>query len=191
MLDKSVPYFNILMCREPGTPIPDVSLPEGYSFHLFREGNEKDWVEIETSVLEFDGDRARALDKFNSHFGWAPEELKRRCVFLADPDGRYIGTATIWWEYSGQRRDPWLSYVAIRPEYQGKGLSKPLIAELLKLCLTIEGDCRIYLHTQTWSHIAVQLYRKFGFYITREPDLYKYRNDEYVQAEEILSQLYG
>ena len=190
MLDKSVPYYNILMCREPGTDIPDCPLPEGYSFSFFHDGNEHDWVDIETSVLEFDGDKQRAMDKFHSHFYWAPEETGRRCVFLKDPEGRYIGTATIWWEYSGQRRDPWLSYVAIRPEYQGKGLSKALVSHMLRLSQTIEGDRRVYLHTQTWSHIAVRLYKKFGFYITREPDLYKYRNDEYEQAEKVLSELY-
>ena len=59
-----------------------------------------------------------------------------------------------------------------------------------KLSQEIEGDRRVYLHTQSWSHVAIQLYKKFGFYITREPDLYKYKNDEYEAAEALLEKLY-
>ena len=46
MLDKSVPYYNILMCRPGNLDVPHYDLPEGFRFSLYEEGNEKDWAEI-------------------------------------------------------------------------------------------------------------------------------------------------
>ena len=188
MLDKSVPYYNILMCRPGNLDVPHYDLPEGFRFSLYEEGNEKDWAEIEWSVGEYPR-RVDALAKFQSKYFY-PNELKRRCVFIENSKSEKIATATIWWEYSGVRRDPWVSYVAVKPEYQGQGLSKCLISRILEMSEEIEGKRDVYLHTQTWSHVAVRLYKKFGFYITREPNLYKYPNDEWEQAEALLEEIY-
>ncbi len=189
MLDRSVPYYNILMKRNAGIPVQHYDLPEGYSFKMYEEGNEKDWAAIEVSVLEYIDEQA-ALNKFKK-FMAITDETKRRVCFIVAPNNEIVGTASIWWEYSGQRRDPWVNYVAIKPQYQGKGLSKALISHILELSLIIEGDRNVYLHTQTWSHIAVRLYQSFNFEITEEPNLYKYKNDEYTQAREILKQCWA
>ena len=186
MLDKSVPFLNILMCRPAGTPIPQYALPEGYSFSMFAPGDEKEWAEIEASVLEF----PRGVDAL-VRFLYAPQEVARRCLFIQNPAGEKIATATIWWEYSGKRRDPWVSYVAVKPDYQGLGLSKALLSRLLELSAEIEGDRKVYLHTQTWSHRAVKLYEKFGFYITKEPNLFKYANNQYEEATALLAEIYS
>lgn len=189
MLDKSVPFLNVLMKRPAGAPIPDAPLQEGFSFHFYTEGDEKDWAEIEASVLEF----SRAVDalvRFQAFFGDSVPELKRRCLFVADDKGYNVGTATIWWEYSGKRRDPWVSWVGVRPEYQGLGLGKALVSRLLQEAVEIEGDRAFYLHTQTWSHPAIRLYEKFGFCITDEPNLFKYKNDEHKEAKALLKEIY-
>lgn len=190
MLDKSVPFLNILMCRPPEAELPLFELPEGYAFSMFQPGDEKEWAEIEASVLEFPRG-VDALVHFEKRFLYAPHELERRCLFIEDPQGKKIATATIWWEYSGKRRDPWVSYVAVMPQYQGLGLSKALLSRLLQLSEEIEGKRKIYLHTQTWSHRAVKLYEKFGFYITKEPNLFKYANDQYEQATALLEEIYS
>ena len=189
MLDKSVPYLNILMCSPAGTKNLHYELPEGFSFAMYQPGDEREWAKIETSVLEFPTS-ADALLKFQDHFMGLSDELPRRCLFIQNADGEKIATATIWWEYSGKRRDPWVTYVAVRPEYQGKGLSNALLSRLLELGLEIEGDRNFYLHTQTWSHRAVKLYQKFGFAITKEPNLYKYKNDQYEEAAALLEEIY-
>ena len=190
MLDKSVPFLNILMCRPAGAPIPQYALPEGYSFSMFAPGDEKEWAEIEASVLEFPRG-VDALVHFQHRFLYAPQEIARRCLFIQNPAGEKIATATIWWEYSGKRRDPWVSYVAVKPDYQGLGLSKALLSRLLELSAEIEGDRKVYLHTQTWSHRAVKLYEKFGFYITKEPNLFKYANNQYEEATALLAEIYS
>ena len=65
------------------------------------------------------------------------------------------------------------------------------MSRLLQLSEEIEGKRKIYLHTQTWSHRAVKLYEKFGFYITKEPNLFKYANDQYEQATALLEEIYS
>ena len=86
MLDKSVPFLNILMCRPAGAPIPQYALPEGYSFSMFAPGDEKEWAEIEASVLEFPRG-VDALVHFQHRFLYAPQEAARRCLFIQNPAG--------------------------------------------------------------------------------------------------------
>ena len=50
MLDKSIPYYDVLMVRKKGTLVKDYKPPEGFEFVLFKSGDEKEWAEIETTV---------------------------------------------------------------------------------------------------------------------------------------------
>lgn len=167
MLDKSVPYFRVILRRAAGTPLPEAPLPEGYSFQLYQPGDAQSWGEIEASVLEFDT-AAQASAYYMEHFGCYEEEAKRRTLFLCAPNGTKIGNYTAWWCYTGQRRYPLMSWVALRPEYQGKGLGKVLIAGGLRLMIDIEGDVQMYVPTQTWSHRAIGLYQWAGFHLVTD-----------------------
>lgn len=78
--------------------------------------------------------------------------------------------------------------MSVSPGSQGLGLGKAVFANALQLMLRIEGDRDFYLHTQTWSHVAIRIYMKAGFHITREPNLRnRYANDEYDEACAILA----
>ncbi len=52
MIDRSIPYYNlILKCnRICATP---VSLPEGYSFKMYDVGDEKYWAKLEYEIGDF------------------------------------------------------------------------------------------------------------------------------------------
>ena len=190
MFDKSVPYFDVIMHRSAGSPIPEYKLPEGYKFVFFQMGDEKDWGDIQESVGGYDTD-VEAMLKFQSKYTQMPDEIVRRCIFVESPEGERVGTVMIWWEYSGLRRDPWLNYVAVKPTHQGKGICQAMLCHMLHMAIDIEGDRDMYLHTQTWSHQAIRIYEKFGFQITKEPNLYKYANDQYVQAQTVLRDIYS
>jgi len=189
MLDKTVPFIDVLMLRKAGVPVPVYPLAEGYAFTLFQPGDEKEWAEIETSVLEFKRS-VDALEYFQRNFLPSLSELQRRCLFVQGPDGNKIATATIWWEYTGKRRDPWVSWVSVRPEYQGKGLGKALISEVLRLGIEIEGDRDFYLKTQTWSYRAITIYEKVGFEIISDKNLWRYSNERYQEAIALLEDIY-
>ena len=189
MLDKSVPFAKIKMVHRAGTPIPDFPLPEGYKYVFFKEGDEVDWARIETSVGEFDSEFA-ALLRFTEEFLPNPDELKRRLLFIEDKDGKKVATANAWWSYVGDERRAWLHWVSADADYLGLGLGKAIISRVTHLLKEIEGDVDFFLSTQTWSYIAIDIYKKCGYEPTGEKALYTgiYKRD-YKKAIKILDKL--
>ncbi|GAA3402537.1 GNAT family N-acetyltransferase [Paenibacillus hodogayensis] len=170
MLDKSLEYYRVIMKREAGTPLPQADLPEGFRFALYRDGDEQAWGEIETSVLEFE-QTEEAVRYFRENYAAYATEVKRRTLFVEREDGKKVATFTAWWNYTGRRRYPFMHWVAVKPRYQGLGLGKAIIARGVRLMTELEGDCVMYIPTQTWSHKAIRLYLWAGFELeTEEPE---------------------
>lgn len=186
MLDKSVPFHRVIMHRKTNIELPDSKLPAPFSFATFTAGDEKEWAEIETSVGEFER-TVDALVYFQRDYLFALREVERRTLFVQDENGRKVATFTNWWQYTGERRDPWVHWVAVRPEYQGLGIGKAMIYEGLRRMLRIEGDRDIFLCTQTWSYKAIGIYIKAGFELTKENLLGGHIN-EYEMAMPILKE---
>jgi len=184
VLDKSIPYFNIIMKRSSDIEISNYPLPPGFSFELFSEGKEKKWAEIETSVGEFSTSED-ALNYFNANYLPYLDNLKRRLLFVKNETGEEIGTITSWWNIKGNKRIPSIHWFAVKENYQGLGIGKALVSESLKTLSILEGNKAIFLHTQTWSYKAIGLYQKFGFEIVRDGTFGEYKND-YESAIPIL-----
>ena len=58
----------------------------------------------------------------------------------------------------------------------------------MKRLIEIEGDRDVYLHTQTWSYKAINIYRNAGFEITKEKGLGGYENNDYEKAQALIAQ---
>lgn len=170
MLDKTLPYFNVIMKRRAGLPIAMHGLPAEFSVAGFVPGDEVQWASIETAVGEF---------------ATESDELARRCVFVRGVDGDAVGTITSWWNTTEERRDPSVHWLAVRPDSQGLGLAKSLVSECLKRLVWLEGGRDIFLHTQTWSHRAIAIYLKAGFEFVRQGSFGGYPND-YAKAMPVL-----
>ncbi|WP_312116542.1 GNAT family N-acetyltransferase [Brevibacillus reuszeri] len=176
MLDKSIPYYNVIMRLRSGIAASSFSLPSGYTYAWFEPGNEKKWAEIETSVGEFTTVE-QAHRYFCEHYLRYVDEVKRRVLFILNPDGEEVGTITSWWNVTGERRDPSIHWFAVKKEYQGIGLGKALVSKGLRQLKQLEGDGDIYLHTQTWSYKAIELYIQAGFEILENESFGGYQND--------------
>ena len=188
MLDKSVPYAGLYMLRKADTPVVRFPLPAGFRFTFYNDGDEADWARIETSVLEFDSVFS-ALMLYKDNFLPHVFELRRRCMFIENSDGRKVATSTAWWrDVEGQRR-PWLHWVAVEPLYQGIGLGKAIISRVIDLMIDLDGEVDFYLSTQTWSYKAVGIYKAVGFQPTDEKALYKGHRNNYRKAIRILRKL--
>ena len=186
MLDKSLPYWGLFMHRKARTPVAGAPLPDGFRFTFFSNGDEKDWARLEASVLEFDSEFAALLHFHNSFLPYA-DELSRRCVFIQNEDGKKVATATAWWlNINGQHR-PWLHWVAVEPQYQGLSLGKALVSHVIEQMINLEGDVDFYLHTQTWSYKAVNIYKQNGFFPSREKALYKDKKNNCKKAMRIIN----
>ena len=148
--------------RKNSNDLPRYDLPKGYRFRMFRDGDETLWANIETRVDEFKTEGA-ALERFEREFGARIHEMADRCLFIETDDGGAIGTITAWYgdlmgDGKVRGRIHWLGVV---PEYQGRGLSKPMLTKAMDIL--VEHHDEFYLTSQTTSWQAVNMYLNFGF----------------------------
>ena len=165
MLDKSLPYFDIIMKMrgELLAKLPEPVLPEGYSFRFYRPGDELHWARLETLVQEFPSEE-RALEYYRCRYmAKDADRLPERCVFVVDPNDIPVATTTAWFSESSMGHGNWLQWIATDPAHQGKGLGRAVIARALRRYTELGAVGNVYLHTQTWSHKAIYLYNRFGF----------------------------
>lgn len=154
--------LKIQMIRTRSNDIPMYVLPEGYRFKMFKDGDQKYWANIETRVDEFKTEE-EAHERFNREFGNKIHEMEERCLFIETEEGEVIGTTTAWYgdlKEDGQVRGR-IHWVGIVPEYQGRGLSKPIMSKAMEI-LAAKHD-EFYLTSQTTSWQAVNMYLNFGF----------------------------
>ncbi len=78
-------------------------------------------------------------------------------LIVVEINEKIIGTS--WVSNDGRRA--YLHHFAISPEYQGKGLSKPLLDETLKRVKNLGLQLKLEVHKD--NIIAKALYEKYGF----------------------------
>ena len=143
---------------------PDYPLPEGYRFVFDRPGDRDSWIAIERSAGEFDR-CDQGLAAWEKYYGNHQEELPRRMLFLVDEKtGEKAATATAFYDviHGDPSGSAWLHWVAVRREYQGQGLSKPLVAKALSVMKEL-GYTHVKVPTQTTTWLAVKIYLDMGF----------------------------
>lgn len=191
MLDKSIPYYRIILKRRSETKVPLALLPKGFSFVNFKKGDEDDWAAIETSVLEFTS-VSEAKEYFVNKYMKYIDKLNKRSIFVQNKDGQKIATFTCWNEILNNKKVPFIHWVACHPNYQGMGIGKALISYGTKKMVELDGDVDMYIPTQTWSHKAISLYQWVGFSIMKNNKKYgKYKNQAIKGFKIINNLLYG
>lgn len=160
--DERIEYYELLLHRELDD-MPVSPLPEGYHFVFYRPGDRDTWIDIETSAREFTG-YDQGLASWNRYYQGKDAELVHRMVFIENEAGEKVATATAF--YNIYREDPdgagWLHWVAVRREYQGQGLSKPLITHVLQIMASL-GYTQAKIPTQTNTWLACKVYLDLGF----------------------------
>ena len=159
-----IEYFKVKMYRSNMDSIPSYPLAAGYSIELYKPNSDDDqkWAEIATAAGEFQSvEQGRLL--FQKSFLHNPNRdlLSERLFFLANSTGRYIGEAMAWSDELDGETQGSLFWVSIIPEYQGKKLAKPLVTTVLKKIAEYSGKC--FLHSQTTSWRAINMYNDLGF----------------------------
>ena len=131
--DSRIQYYE-LMLRGEITGMEEISLPAGYHYETYRDGDRDAWIEIEKSAKEFDT-WEQGLDAWKRYYAEHTDELPARMAFVVNEAGEKVATATAFYDIRGidQSGDGWLHWVAVRREDQGKGLSKPLISHVIQI----------------------------------------------------------
>jgi len=153
-------YLRVVMVRRDLEGVPQCAVPEPYRVRWYRPGDEEVWRAIQIASDEY-GEFPPG--KFEEQFGRDETVLAQRQLYLCDADGRAIGTMTAWFgEARGWQGWGRVHWVAVLPEVQGRGLSKPLMTLTLNRLREL-GHRRAYLTTATVRPPAINLYLKFGF----------------------------
>ncbi|MBN2323942.1 MAG: GNAT family N-acetyltransferase [Spirochaetes bacterium] len=163
-------YISVRMHHPAIREAPVFTLPEGFFSRNYRPGDEAEWAGIETSAGEFDS-RDEARSHFDNEFAGREDELGERCYFIgcgartmkdrAIAD-RPIGTAMGWYgDCDGSGVTGRIHWVGIRPEFQGRGLGRPLVSLAVECLKRFHKTA--YLLTQTTSFRGVRIYLDFGF----------------------------
>jgi GNAT superfamily N-acetyltransferase len=158
----------IFMIRDDLDEIPEVELPQKFTLRSYHKGDEENWFSI-----------YKAADKYNKiysamfkqYFGADEVKLGRRQFYVCNEKKDAIATATSWYndDYHG-RSIGRIHWVAVHPDYQGRGLSKPMLSKVL-LRLKELGHKSCYLRTYDVRIRAIRLYLSFGL----RPDI---RNEQ-------------
>ena len=160
--DSRITYYSLKMER-PLDEVPDLPLPPGYRFVYYAPGDEASWTAIEISAKEID-DAEAGKAVWQRYFGGHEDEMAGRMFFVENARGEKVATATAYYDvFSGDDGvNGWVHWVAVRRDEQGHGLSKPLVARVLRQLKEI-GYARAVLSTQTTSWLACKVYLDMGF----------------------------
>ena len=163
MIDHNTPSISLTLYKSDSHTYPVASLPEGYSFAFYRDGDEYQWAQIECSVGQF-GSLEDGADCFRREF-LRDERMKPHdhTLFVVDPDGNYVATASLWnWTFLGEPcyRFHWL---AVSDRCAGLGIAQALLSRVLDMFNERYGGGVLYLLTSTRYYPAIHVYHKFGF----------------------------
>ncbi|MCX7718111.1 MAG: GNAT family N-acetyltransferase [Candidatus Sumerlaeaceae bacterium] len=151
----------IIMVRHNLDDLPPVNLAGGFSLRFHGPGDDMQWVQIQQL-----SDQINVITSqlFPDQFGRDPTAWSQRILYLVDDfNGQPVGTIAAWYGEEDQWKS-WgrIHWVAVIPEYQGRGLSKPLLAAALRRLRAL-GHSRAYLTTSAQRPAALHLYKCFGF----------------------------
>lgn len=160
--DKRIKHYELLLENDLDN-ITEYTLPDGYHFEFYKDGDRDAWIEIEKSAKEFSS-YDEGLSAWNRYYSGKENELKSRMVFVVNNQGEKVATATSFYDINKKDKSGagWLHWVAVKREYQGKGLSKPLISYVLNVMKAL-GYTHAKIPTQTNTWLAVKIYLDLGF----------------------------
>ena len=185
MLDRSIPYYNIIMKKDTPTAFDTPALPPQFELHSYRPGVQQQWAELEYKIGDFPSVQ-KASAYFAKTYLSRSALLAQRGVFVSDKKhGCLVGACIAWVNERNGAPVSSLHWLITKEAYQGRGIGSALIAAALNI-YEQENAFPVYLHTQPWSYQAVRLYHKFGFRLMKQESFVGYEN-QYALAVPILA----
>lgn len=186
MIDKTIPYFNVLMRYDGKLISAPPQAPDGYRFRSYQEGDEFAWAQMEVDNLDFDT-YDNAVKYFRQKYLSSPEKLKERFIGIENENGTLCGAVICWSDAKDEKTVSTVHWLITSPAEQGKGIGSALVRMLLYRFSQL-GALPIYLHTQPWSYPAIGIYSKYGFRLLQKDSFRGYENQS-AQALEVLQGL--
>lgn len=159
-MNLPLPNVRVVMTRGTLENLAEAPLPPGFTLRWYAPGDEAHWLRIHRAA-----DRLNVIrpELFPEQFGNDPALLGQRQCYALSPEGEVVGTASAWFDdaFEGGR---WgrVHWVAVLPEFQGRGLGGALLGAVCRRLRELGHD-RAYLTTSAARLPAIALYLKFGF----------------------------
>ncbi len=161
MLDKTIPFFPVLMLLEEQRKLPDIILPKGYQFQRYDPSYQDAWIKLHVTLGEFENYEEGKL-YFEKTF-YDLEKVKKFFLLLVDKDKKLVGTSSIWpGHHFGVERYR-IHWLGVDPLHQRQGLAKALLIKAMQLYEQTGRKETLYLTSQTNSYVAISMYLKMGF----------------------------
>lgn len=101
---------------------------------------------------------------------------------VAELDGQIVGQLGLMVEQNPRRRHVATFGMAVRDDYQGRGVGSAILAAAIDLAENWLNVSRIELTVYSDNQAAQALYKKHGFQVEGEAPQFAFRNGEYVSA---------
>lgn len=141
-----------------GFPIHD--LPAGYTFRIYRPGDDAVWTALNRATEPFFEIKP---ELWGSQFGGDLDALADRMFFVVTGDDEPVGSIAAWWEKD--RANPEergrIHWVMVHPVHQGRGLAKPMMTRAMQRLA--QSHSAAVLGTSSGRIWAVKVYLDFGF----------------------------
>lgn len=185
MLDRSIPYYNIIMKKDTPTTCDTPVLPPQFELHSYRPDVAQQWAELEYEIGDYPSVQEASAYFAKTYLG-RPGLLAQRGVFVSDKNsGCLVGACIAWFDDQNGTPVSSLHWLITKEAYQGRGIGSALIAATLSI-YEQENAFPVYLHTQPWSYQAVWLYHKLGFRLMKQESFAGYEN-QYALAVPVLA----
>lgn len=150
--------YSVRMIRENMENIPQFPIPAGYAIRNYRRNEGHIW----TRILKA-GEPYMEIDDglFDREFERHLSVMEDRSFYLTTDTGEEIGTITAWWQHREGAVWGQIHWVVIHPDYQGHGLSKPMMTVAMERLKQSHDRC--FLGTSTGRIAAIKVYLDFGF----------------------------
>lgn len=186
MLDKSIPYYNIIMRYDGPTVVEKPVLPDGYRFSSYTEGDDNRWAQMEVDNNDFDTVE-NGIIYFHNKYISNYEKLKQRFIGVRNEDNVLVGSVICWDDEKNGNQVSTVHWLITDPNVQGNGIGTALVMMLLYKT-SLLNLFPIYLHTQPWSYSAIGIYCKAGFRLLKTDSFRGYENQS-KQAIPVLKEL--
>ncbi len=142
----------------------DIATREYCQFRSFEAGMDSAWLSIQDRSDHYN---VFPPGTFEKEFGNNESDLAKRMLFL-EIGGELIATASAWYPHGDWSSEYGrVHWVAVVPEFQGRGLSKVLLTQVLTAMSEL-GYTKSYLTTGSVRMPAIRLYEKFNFCTIKE-----------------------
>lgn len=184
MIDRSIPYYPIMMIKKDMDSFPDCALHPDYEFEFFDpETGKEDWIHVQYLSGQIENQKEIG-GLFDSEFMTDPALLPKQMLFVRDKKtNEAVASAALWHGDPFGHRQMRIHWVATHIDHQGKGLCRAMLSRLMKRYHELHMTGDVFLFSQTFSYAAISIYQDFGFerYLGKEPINWRMENFDEIQ----------